>query len=157
MSNLSNTAIEQIYRSESTDPALLLLTLMFPNNNTFYYVNNTEDITSNGQVFTAFPFNFTLPSDDPETQPNLSIILDNVGLELIDDFSSNTDSINAKVELVFASNPDFVEVTIENLIVKTIGYNKYQITINLGYEDIFNTSIPSNTYNAKDFPGLFGV
>lgn len=157
MSNISLNAIDQLYRSESEDPCLMLLTLNFPNNNDFFYVNNTEDITSNGQLFTAFPFAFTLPSDDADQTPELTIILDNIGLDLIDDFSETVENIGCRVDLIFASNPDFYEVSVQNLIVKNISYNKQVIRLSIGYEDILNTSIPSFTYNSKDFPGIFGV
>ena len=157
MSNVSLHAIDQFYRSESEDPALLLLTIDFPNSNSFYFVNNTENIVSNGQEFTAFPFNFTLPDDETDAIPELNISLDNIGLDLIDDFSSVTDSIRCKINLVFASNPDFSELEIKNLIIKNIVYNKFTINITVSYEDILNTQIPSNTYNAVDFPGIFNA
>lgn len=157
MSSLSLHAIDQLYKSDSEDPALLLLTLNFPNATNFYFVNNTENITSNSQEFTAFPFSFTLPSDTSDSVPELTITLDNIGLELIDDFRTNTDSIKCRVDLIFASNPDFLEVTINELIVKSISYNKQFITISVGYDDILNTSIPSSTYNPINFPGIFGV
>ena len=157
MASLSLHAVDQLYRSESEDPILMLLNLNFPNGNSFYYVNNTEDLTSNGQLYTAFPFQFNLPNDTTDSVPELNITIDNIGLELIDDFSQNTDSISCTIDLVFASNPDFSELKINNLIVKNISYNKSLISINLGYEDILNLQVPSDTYNPVDFPGIFNV
>ncbi len=157
MSNLSLHAIDQMYQVHSDDPALMLLTLNFPNGSNFYLVNNTQNIISNGQEFTAFPFTFTLPEDSIDTIPELSIALSNIGLELIDDFKSNTDSIKCRVDLIFASVPDFLEVSIQELIVKSIGYDKNTITLNVGYDDILNTQVPSDTYNPNDFGGIFSV
>lgn len=157
MSKLSLHAVDQMYRNNSEDPVLMLLELTFPNSTTYYYVNNTEDITSNGQVYTAFPFAFTLPNEEIETEPELSITLSNVGLDLIDDFRSNVQDITAKVKVVFASVPDFVEIGIDSLEVKSISYNEATISVMLGYQDILNTKIPSYSYTPVDFPGLYNA
>lgn len=157
MSDLSLHAVDQLYRTTSEDPALMLLTINFPNLNDFYYVNNTEDITSNGQLFTAFPFEFTLPSDVEGEVPELSIVLSNVGLELIDDFLQNTDSILANVKVIFASRPDIIEIEVSDLQVRKVSANSNSINIILGYEDILNIQIPSYSYSATDFPGLLSV
>ena len=157
MANLSLHAIDQMYQQESSDPILMLLKIDFPNGNSFYYVNNTQNITSNGQEYSAFPFQFNLPNDEVDSVPELSITLDNIGLELINDFSQNTDSINCEINLVFASNPDYSELKISNLVVKNISYDKSFININLGYDDILNLQVPSDTYNPIDFPGIFNV
>ena len=56
MGKVSLHAIDQLYKTHSEDPLLMLLTLKFPGDNNFYYVNNNEDITSNSQLYTAMPF-----------------------------------------------------------------------------------------------------
>lgn len=157
MSKLSLHAIDQIYKSNSNDPILILLQLIFPNNNKFYFVNNTENITSNGQLYTAFPFSFSLPNDSDEEIPELKITISNVGLDLVDDFTTNTSNILAEVNIVFASMPDFAEISVKNLIVKKVSQSAKFVDIFLGYDDILNFKIPSYTYSAKDFPGLLNV
>lgn len=159
MSNkISLHAIDQIYQSNSSDPLLMLFEITFPTGpTTYYYVNNTEDVTSNGILYTAFPFEFILPDDSLNSEPEISIRLSNVGLELISDFRVNTESITAKVSLVFASAPDISELNITNLIIKGIAYNQTVIDVMMGYEDILNIKIPSYTYSATDFPGLLSV
>ena len=157
MSKLSLNAVDQMYQTNSGDPLLMLLTLKFPDNLTYYYVNDNQDITSNGQLFTAFPFQFTLPNDTDDEIPELSITISNIGLELIDDLSSNTKGIEADIHIVFASNPDFIELPVENMNLKAVTYDQKFITMTLGYDDILNTQIPSQTYSAKDYPGLLSV
>lgn len=157
MGKVSLHAIDQLYKTHSEDPLLLLLTLKFPGNNNYYYVNNNEDITSNGQLFTAMPFNFTLPSDTDEEIPELSITISNIGLELIDVLSNNTSEIYADVHLVFASVPNFIELPVEDLLLKGIVYDQSFITMSFGFDDILNIKIPSQTYSAVDFPGLLSV
>jgi len=157
VSKLSLHAVDQMYKSYSDDPALMLFTLSFPNSNTFYYVNNTEDVTSNGQLYTAFPFKFALPDDTNEEVPELVITISNIGLDLVDDLNENTDSITANIDIVFSSFPDFVEMSIQGMVLRKVVYDSRFITMNFGYEDILNVQIPSFTYSAKDFPGLLNV
>jgi len=135
----------------------MLLKITFPNTNTFHYVNNTEDITSNGQLYTAFPFKFTLPSDTDEEVPILQITISNIGLDLIDDLSVSTSDVIADIDIVFASVPDFVEINLSAMILKGIVYDDKFITMSLGYDDILNVQVPSYTYSAKDYPGLLSV
>lgn len=157
MSKLSLHAVDQLYRSSSEDPLLMLLELNFPGNNNFFFVNNTEDITSNGQLFTAMPFQFTLPSDTDQEVPELALTLSNVGLELIENLSSSTEDITANIKIVFASVPDFVELPLDGMILKSINYDSKFITMNLGFDDILNIKIPYQTYSAVDYPGLLSV
>jgi hypothetical protein len=146
-----------MYKSNAEDPILLLLHLSFPDPIDYYLVNNTEDITSNGQLYTAFPFSFTLPNDDVDSEPQLNITLSNVGLDLKDSFRSNTQDVLADIKVVFASVPDFSEITINSLQVRSISYSAKSINITLKYDDILNTTVPSATYNPSDFPGVFNV
>jgi len=157
VSKVSLHAIDQMYSSHSADPMLMLLKITFPNTNTFHYVNNTEDITSNGQLYTAFPFKFTLPSDTDEEVPILQITISNIGLDLIDDLSVSTSDVIADIDIVFASVPDFVEINLSAMILKGIVYDDKFITMSLGYDDILNVQVPSYTYSAKDYPGLLSV
>ena len=157
MSKLSLHAVDQMYRSSSEDPVLMLLHLTFPDASEYFYVNNREDIISNGQTYTAFPFDFVLPDDNPDSEPELNITISNVGLELIDSFRGNTQDITAEINMVFASFPDFSEISITDLVVRNISYDARAINITLAYEDILNTTIPSSIYSPTDFPGLYSV
>lgn len=157
MSNLSLHAVDQLYKSASEDPLLMLLEINFPDTTDFFFVNNTENITSNGQVFSAMPFQFTLPSDTDQEVPELSITISNVGLELIDQLSSSTENVTGNVKIVFASVPDFVELTVDDMILKSINYDAKFITMTLGFDDILNIKIPHQTYSAVDYPGLLSV
>jgi hypothetical protein len=146
-----------MYSRVSGDPLLMLLTLTFPDTSVYRYVNNTEDITSNGVVYTAFPFEFTLPNDTDNEVPELEITISNVGLELIESLSVNTEMIKADIVIVFASIPDFVELPVHDMELKLITYDQKFISMTLGFDDILNIKIPSQTYSAIDYPGLLSV
>lgn len=157
MSKLSLHAVDQLYKSNSEDPVLLLLTFNFPNSDVYRFVNNSESIVSNGNTFTSFPFVYTLPNDDTQSLPELRVSIPNVGLDLIDSFRQNTQDVKASINVVFASAPDFSEISINNLEVKQISYDASFINIDLGYQDTLSTKIPSYSYTPKDYPGVFDV
>ena len=78
MRSLSNPLLAELCSQNSTDPFLTLITLEHPNfASTVYLVNNSEDITSNGQLFTAFPVEITIPADDGQTEKRAQIVFDN--------------------------------------------------------------------------------
>lgn len=157
MSKLSLHAVDQMYRSNSEDPVLLLLHLTFPDASEYFFVNNTEDITSNGQLYTAFPFTFTLPDDNVDSSPELNITISNVGLELVDSLRQNTENVVATINVVFASVPDFSEITIDALKLRGMTNDVKFVSLTLGYDDILNTTVPSHSYTPTDFPGLYSV
>lgn len=147
-------AIDQMYQRTSDDPLLMLLSLKFPDLTEYHFVNNTENITSNGQEYTALPFSFSLPTDSDEEIPELSVTISNVGLELVDSLSSATGIVSSNIYVVFASVPDIAEISVEQMVLKRITSNPKQITLRLGFDDILNTKIPSQTYSARNYPGL---
>lgn len=155
MTDLSNTLIAQMYGQESDDPFLTLMTLTHDNFDTIRFVNNSVDITSNGNVYEAFPFQITLPADDGEAIKDINITIDNVALELIDELRSITDYIYVKLELVIASNPDLVEVEIAELKIVSIEYNSTTITATLAMDNFLGTDLSNEKYTPSNYPGLF--
>lgn len=154
---LSPELIAQLFAQESNDPFLTLITIeneADPGNN-IYLVNNQENIISRGITFQCFPVTISLPVDDGESARQVSIDFDNVSLSLIGKFRSVTKGITVKVEMVLASLPDIVQISIENLVVANISYNKMRISVKLVLDNLLNTELSSERYTPDKFPGLF--
>ncbi|MBW1803819.1 MAG: DUF1833 family protein, partial [Deltaproteobacteria bacterium] len=67
-------ALASIVNSQQVQDALLWI-LEFTDHNgatVLRAVNNLEDVTSNGNLYTAFPFELTLPPDDGQRPQSLS-------------------------------------------------------------------------------------
>jgi hypothetical protein len=153
--SVSDQLKSQFNKQESEDPFLLLVTLSHANFGDVRFVNNTEDITSRGNVYTAFPIKITLPQDDDEIVPTIKLSMDNVSLELIDEIRSVTDPIDVKVEAILASAPDVIEIDYSNLKIRSIDYDLQTINAILFFDDILNTAIPSEKYDPQTNPGIF--
>ena len=153
--DLSNALLAELYGQESGDPFLALFTFSHPSFDTIRLVNNTVDIVSNGETFMAFPVNITMSPDNGETLREVQLELDNVSLELIEELRTVTDYIDVKVEMVLASNPDFVEIELGELKIKNVQYNASRITARLFMDDFLNTELSGEKYAPTNFPGLF--
>jgi hypothetical protein len=153
---LSPELLAQLYGQESNDPFLLLVTLSHVDFiSTQRLVNNSEDIISNGNTYTAFPMRITLPVDDGEASKEVGIIFDNVGRDLIDEIRSITSPISVKIEMVLASIPNQVQITLDGLRIVNITYNRSTISAKLIMDDFLNTSMTSEQYTPSLYPGIF--
>ena len=136
-------------------PFVCLLTLKHKSFANIYLVNNTENITSRGQVFTAAAIRIVLPPDDGKREPICTIDIDNVTRDLIDEFRSITDPITVIMEMIFTEYPDDVEYALKDLSIVGITYDRQVISAKLMYNDFLNQAFPSWTYNPTEFAGIF--
>lgn len=157
MSNsLSPELLAQLYAQESNDPFLTLVTLnhsSFPS--PLRFVDNTEDITSRGNVFKAFPVAIVLPVDDGESERVVKINFDNVSLELIDEIRTVTTQIGVSLELVLASSPNQVQMSLEELKIGQVSYNASAISCTLVMDDFLGGALTSERYTPTSYPGIF--
>lgn len=152
---LSPELIAQLFAQESNEVLLTLVTLSHPNFGEIHLVNNTVDITSRGQVYTAFPMSVRYPVDDGESARDFQLEMDNVSLAVISQLRGVTDFINVTIELILASMPDTVQVSQSELQILTLQYNKSRITAKVVLDNFLNTAMTSEKYGPTNFPGLF--
>jgi len=152
---LSPALLAQLYAQESDVPFLMLVTLTHPSFTTVKLVNNSEDIVSNGETFTSFPMRIRLPADDGESTREVSIEFDNVSRELIDELRTVTTPIDVKIEMILASNPDDIQITLDELKMRNVTYNKSIVSARLYLDSFLNVELTSERYSPKLYPGLF--
>lgn len=156
MSNdLSEELKAEIFSQESGDPFLTLITLEHEDF-TARLVNNSVDIVSRENTYTAFPMRITLPTDDGETVRDFTIEFDNVSLDLIQNMRSVTTPIGVTIEMVLASLPDVVQMSHEDLLIRSISYNAKTISAKIALDNFLSVAMTSERYNPTNFPGMFG-
>ena len=156
MSNeLSQTLLTQLFSQNSNDPFLMLVTLSHNDFDNIYFVNNTEDVVSGGITYSPFPMKISLPVDDGETLREVAIEFDNVSRELIDELRSVTDLIDVNIKMVLNSNPDYIEIELDELKIRNVTYNKETVQAKLFMDDFLNTELSSERYTPANFPGIF--
>lgn len=144
----------EIFKQESEDPFLTLVTLT-GSGFSYYLVNNTTDITSNGQVFTAFPMKIRLPVDDGESAREFQIEFDNASLNLIRSLRAVTSPIDCRIDMILASLPDVIQMSVVDLLIRTITYDDRKVSAKIVLDNFLTIGMPSEKYTPSLFPGLF--
>ena len=157
MSNpLSPEMIAQLFSQTSTDPLLTLITLSHTSwASDKRFVNNTEDIISNGLTYNKFPMRITLPVDDGESARQVAIEFDNVSLELTENIRSVTSPISVTIQMILASIPNDIQMSIEELRIGNISYDKTKVSAKLYMDNFLTSALTSERYSPTAFPGLF--
>ena len=154
---LSASVLRELY-SQSTDEAfLLLLTITHSTFTTLRLVNNTENITSNGKTFEAYPFAIVLPDDTPERAPRASLVFGNVTRELIGELRTLTgkERIKIRIDVIMASDPDTLLVTHDDFSLRNVNYDEQSIKGELTLEDFLGEQFPGDRFSPAHFPALF--
>ena len=155
MSNkLSAELKEQIFKQESEDPFLTLVT-MSGGGFTYRLVNNTTDIVSNGETFLAFPMKVRLPVDDGESAREFQLDFDNSSLLLIQTLRSVTSPINCQIDMILASMPDVIQMSVPDLLIRSVSYDERKVSAKIVLDNSLSVAMTCEKYTPSLFPGLF--
>jgi hypothetical protein len=119
-------------------------------------VNDTLNVTSNGQEYIAFPFRCTLPDDYENKLPKATLSIDNVGKDLMF-WIESTDGANnstATFSQIMRSRPDQVEWSITMSLFNVTATN-LEVSAELGFENLFAKPAISIQYRPTNSAGLF--
>ena len=154
---LSPRAIRSALAHESGDAFILLFEFNDPNPPYTVYraANNTEDVTSNGNLYTACWFNFNLPADDDEAPKGVQIQIDNVDMRMIGLLRNVTEPIDCRLLVVVAATPDTVEMELTDLKLVQVVWSAQTIEGTLTSDDPLNQVYPGDIYEPRTFPGCF--
>jgi hypothetical protein len=152
---LSPTALAAINAPECEEVFLWLMKIRNDEIVDINVVNNTEDITSNGEVYTAFGFGIILSEDDGERLPEVRLTIDNVDRMLIDEIRGVSTPLIVDLSLVLASNPDNVEMEFPKMTLRRVSYNETLITGTLVVAEILASRFPADKMSPLDYPGLY--
>jgi lambda family phage minor tail protein L len=102
-----------------TAPWILLLAVTFPDSSVIYLCNNTEDVTFQGQVYSAIPFDIDVLAQDNQGKiPNVQLRISNV-----------TRAMQAYLEAYEGGIGASVLLSIVNTAYLTENYANLQLTL----------------------------
>lgn len=154
--SLSTAALASILAQETAEVWLPLLTIEHEDLTTPYrFVANTEDVTSNGETFTAFPFDCRLPTAVQDQPPQAEIVIDNIDRTIVDTIRSIQSPPTITLQIVLADSPDAVEIEVADLQLTDVETDAFQIKGSLRYEDVLNAQFPEGTFTPAEFAGMF--
>lgn len=119
-------------------------------------VNDTVNLTSNGNLFIALPFRCSLPDDFENKTPKATISIDNVGKELVQVIESSDGLVGCTIRFmqVMPSRPNQIEWEITMNMFNT-QINMREVTAELGFENLFAKPAISFQYRPENSIGLF--
>lgn len=153
---VSLAAIQGAMAQQTDEVYLILLAVDHADiPSTLRFVNNTEDITSNSNLYTAFPFEVTMPDDSEEKEPVADLRIDNVSRELIDEIRTIQSPPLITISVIIASTPDTIEWGPLELETQGVTYTAESIVFKLGYSAFIGEPFPYKTFDTIGFPGMF--
>jgi hypothetical protein len=123
----------------------------------FRLVNNTVDLTYNGNVYTAYPFRIDPPDESREEIGNASITIDNIEGQILVALRSYSEAFTVKLIAMFWNDDSgtlFEEIAQWEFQLTNITYNSKTITGQLLYEDRLMNKLPKLTFDPQSFPGV---
>lgn len=142
--------------SSSTVAWLCLLTIWTGDgSDALRVVNNSEPIVSRGNQFEPFPFSVTLPTDDSQSMPQVTLVLSNVDNAIIEFVRGQVIAPNIAIEIVTSAYPDTVEKSLTFLKLVSVTYDAMVVQGRLDVDDFLAQKFPAESYVPPQFPGLF--
>jgi len=157
MSRNLSTAAKLATFSQETDVAFfILLTISHPDIITpIRVVNNTENITSNGNVFLRYPFQITLPFEREDSLPTVKLVIDNIDRQIVTAVRNLSSPPTITLEVVTSNNFDVVEVGPFIFTMRSASYDSITVEGVLEFESILDQPYPAETVTPANFPGSF--
>lgn len=154
--SLSSVAKSAIFAQETGEVFLLMLTISHATLTApIRVVNNTENITSNGNLFTAFPFMLTLPDEREDQPPRMHITIDNVDRQIVQAVRNMTSPPTIQLDVILASQPDTLEASFPGFTLRQANYDVLTVEGDLTLEDVVLEPFPALSFAPQTFPGLF--
>lgn len=120
------------------------------------FTNNTSDVTSNGDIYQAWPFDIVLPDQGDGKIPRAQIVFDAVDNNIILALRNLGSPPSISISIIDADTPDIIEKTFSNMIVVGQAYTTdYRVSLTLGMLDISRERAQNLRFDKVRFPGLF--
>lgn len=155
MPELTEDATREAYAAQTANAYLLLYTITGADlPATIYLAANNEDVVSNGNTFIRSSIQGILPQDTLDEEPRARVQIGNVDRAITDALLSVGQAVFVKLQVVLSSAPDDIQLEIEELVLRDFQYDALTISAELQPFDILSQQIPSDRYDATQFPGL---
>ena len=154
---ITNSFKEAAYLQETDDVFLVLLTITHDDITPIRVVNNNENITSDGNLFVAYPFEITLPDSTGDGTPSAQLVIDNVSREIAESIRSISTAPKVTISVIRAADPDTIEITFAPFTLRNVKWDMMKVSGDLSMEDIALEPFPIGQFSPAQFQGLFAI
>lgn len=156
MSTLTVAALASMAAQETDEVWLMLLelsgsTMASP----IYLVNNTENITHQGNVYVAAHFEIGLLQQSDTELPRVTVRIPNVDLQIIGELRALGESPDVLLTVIIASEPDIAQYGPITMGFRDANYDEVMIEGNLATDNLLAEPCSSYSMTPTWFPGLF--
>jgi hypothetical protein len=136
---------------------LALLSIVHPSlSGPVRIVNDTRSVESNGVVFAALPFRFTLPNDRSKEVPRARLQMDNVGREITAELGRLPPgaALQATVQVIYRATPNKIDYEFTSPL-SGIKADLMTVTATMGPDDIMRRPAVLLRFDPVTSPALF--
>jgi hypothetical protein len=112
-------------------------------------------VVSRDAEYIYLPFTFKLPMQDDTGVGRASISIDNVNRDIVDAIRSADSAVNINIEIVLSSDPDNVEVSIQDFRLEEATYDALTVSGDISVEYYDLEPYPYAQMTPSYFPGMF--
>ena len=152
---VSATLKAEAFAQHSGEVYIALLVISHADITTLRFAANSENVSSGGNTYIAYPFDIRLPQERDDQPPQVPIVIDNVDRAIVDEIRTLTGPPDVTLSVVLASDPDVVEYGPIETTLRNVDWNFGTITGDLQAEDLLNESYPGDAFTPQNAPGLF--
>jgi len=157
VSRTLSSALLQAINAEETGDAILFLVKIDHANlaSPIRVTSDGVDTTSNGNTFTACPFEFQAAAEEDETEMVATLRVDNVDREIVSAVRSISTPASVTVQVVRAADPDMVEVEWPDFDLINAEYDMLKVSGKISVESWTQEPYPADKFDPARFPGQF--
>lgn len=155
--SLSNAAARNVLSTSADEPLLAAIEITHPELEVpARFVNDTQDITIEGNTFFACRFDLTLPDDQDEQVPEARLEVDNIGRELTQWLEQSQGGKGAKcrIIMVLRSAPNNIEFDM-TLDLTGLEISNFRVAGDLGFKNTLMQSAVTVRFDPSTTPGAF--
>lgn len=121
-----------------------------------YFVQNNQNIVSNGNTHLAVNFSATVPTEDDGQVQDTSISISGINRQIIESIRSVTEAVDVSMFVIRSDAPDVTELGPWEFKLRDVTYNVDTVSGSLQYETSLGNNISTIKVTNQTFPGVSG-
>ena len=119
------------------------------------FVNDNVNITSNGDIYSAFPFEIILPPERADELVVAKLRIDNIDRGITLALREINSAPSVTVQVILADDPNNVQLGPLNFTWRVAEYSVDIVEGDLRFEELLGEPFPGDRVTPSLFPGVF--
>jgi hypothetical protein len=153
---LSTTTIAAITAQQTNQVLLLALEIDHADlADPIRIVNNNENVTYDGETYSAFPFELNLPIDSDDRPASMSFTISNIDRSIVELIRSIDTKATVIVRVLLYGSPCTLESELPEFNMSQVTYDENVVTCEFVLESFTQERFPAGGFYPSAFPGMF--